>query len=156
MNEKPGNPYPLGATWDERGVNFSIFSEHATAVDLCLVDEAGTETRIPLKRRTGFVWHCYLADIEPGQRYAYRVHGPYEPERGLRFNPNVRLIDPYAKALSGLHDWKAGSFAYDASKDERGSWPSVKRTRRARHCRWSSTRDSTGAETRIRTCRSTS
>ena len=118
MNEKPGNPYPLGATWDERGVNFSIFSEHATAVELCLVDEAGMETRIALKRRTGFVWHCYLADIKPGQRYAYRVHGPYEPARGLRFNPNVRLIDPYAKALSGLHDWKAGSFAYDASKDE--------------------------------------
>jgi isoamylase len=118
VNEKPGNPYPLGATWDERGVNFSIFSEHATAVDLCLVDEAGTEVRVPLKRRTGFVWHCYLAGIAPGQRYAYRVHGPYEPGRGLRFNPHVRLIDPYAKALASLHDWQAGSFAYDINANE--------------------------------------
>jgi isoamylase len=118
VNETPGNPYPLGATWDERGVNFSIFSERATAVDLCLVDEAGKEVRIPLKRRTGFVWHCYLAGIKPGQRYAYRVHGPYEPERGLRFNPNVRLLDPYAKALSGVQDWQAGSFAYDASANQ--------------------------------------
>ena len=118
MNEKPGNPYPLGATWDTRGVNFSIFSEHATAVDLCLVDPSGNETRVPLKRRTGFVWHCYLSDVKPGQRYAYRVHGPYEPERGLRFNPHVRLIDPYAKALSGLQDWKAGSFAYDADQNK--------------------------------------
>ncbi len=115
MNEKPGNPYPLGATWDEGGVNFSIFSEHAKAVDLCLVDDAGNETRVPLKRRTGFVWHCYLADVKAGQRYAYRVHGPYEPEHGLRFNPHVRLLDPYAKALSGLQDWKAGAFAYDAN-----------------------------------------
>jgi isoamylase len=118
VNEKPGNPYPLGATWDERGVNFAIFSEHATRVTLCLVDDDGVETQVPVKRRTGFVWHCYLAGIKPGQRYAYRVHGPYEPERGLRFNPRVRLIDPYAKALSGLHDWKAGSFAYDTN-DER-------------------------------------
>jgi isoamylase len=118
VNEKPGNPYPLGATWDQNGVNFSIFSEHATAVDLCLVDECGTETRVPLKRRTGFVWHCYISGIAPGQRYAYRVHGPYEPERGLRFNPQVRVIDPYAKALSGLHDWQAGSFAYDANSNQ--------------------------------------
>ena len=116
--EKPGNPYPLGATWDGRGVNFSLFSEYATAVELCLIDEAGEETRIPLKRRTAFVWHCYLAGIGPGQRYAYRVHGPYEPERGLRFNPHVRLIDPYAKALSGLQDWRAGSFAYDPTKGQ--------------------------------------
>ena len=118
MNEKPGNPYPLGATWDERGVNFSIFSERATAVDLCLIDEAGTEVHIPLKRRTGFVWHCYLEGIGPGQRYAYRVHGPYDPEHGLRFNPQVRLIDPYAKALAGVQDWRAGSFAYDTEKGD--------------------------------------
>jgi len=118
VNEKPGNPYPLGATWDERGVNFSIFSERATAVDLCLIDEAGTEVHIPLKRRTGFVWHCYLEGIGPGQRYAYRVHGPYDPEHGLRFNPQVRLIDPYAKALAGVQDWRAGSFAYDTEKGD--------------------------------------
>ncbi|HYQ01991.1 MAG TPA: glycogen debranching protein GlgX [Polyangiaceae bacterium] len=118
MSEKPGNPYPLGATWDGQGVNFSIFSERATGVDLCLIDEAGGETRIALKRRTGFVWHCYLTGLGPGQRYAYRVHGPYEPERGLRFNSNVRLIDPYAKALSGLQAWNDGSFAYDSQKGQ--------------------------------------
>ncbi|HEX2669712.1 MAG TPA: glycogen debranching protein GlgX [Polyangiaceae bacterium] len=118
MNEKPGNPYPLGATWDGQGVNFSVFSERATAVDLCLVDDRGNETRVPLKRRTGFVWHCYLGGVKPGQRYAYRVHGPYEPEKGLRFNPHVRLIDPYAKALTGLQDWKAGSFAYDPERGQ--------------------------------------
>ena len=118
MKATPGNPYPLGAAWDERGVNFSIFSERATAVDLCLVDETGAEVRVPLKSRTGFVWHCYIEGIGPGQRYAYRVHGPYEPEQGLRFNPQVRLIDPYAKALAGLQDWPAGSFAYDASENQ--------------------------------------
>jgi glycogen operon protein len=118
VNEKPGNPYPLGATWDGQGVNFSVFSERATAVDLCLVDDRGNETRVPLKRRTGFVWHCYLGGVKPGQRYAYRVHGPYEPEKGLRFNPHVRLIDPYAKALTGLQDWKAGSFAYDPERGQ--------------------------------------
>ena len=117
MSNKPGNPYPLGATWDGRGVNFSIFSECATGVDLCLIGADGTETRMPVKRRTGFVWHCYLDGIAPGQRYAYRVHGPYDPEHGQRFNPHVRLIDPYAKALSGLHDWKAGSFGYTLGTD---------------------------------------
>jgi isoamylase len=116
VSVKPGNPYPLGATWDGQGVNFSIFSEHATAVELCLIDSDGEESRVPLKRRTGFVWHGYFDGIGPGQRYAYRVHGPYEPERGLRFNSQVRLIDPYAKALSGLHDWSAGSFAYDGEQ----------------------------------------
>ncbi len=113
MSYKPGNPYPLGATWDGAGVNFAIFSERATGVELCLVSPEGEETRVAFKRRTGFVWHCYLDGISPGQRYAYRVHGPYEPERGLRFNPNVRLLDPYAKAVSGLHDWSKGSFGYE-------------------------------------------
>jgi len=116
VSVKPGNPYPLGATWDGQGVNFSIFSEHATAVELCLINSDGEESRVPLTRRTGFVWHGYFDGIGPGQRYAYRVHGPYEPERGLRFNRQVRLIDPYAKALSGLHDWSAGSFAYDGEQ----------------------------------------
>ncbi len=118
MSLKPGNPYPLGATWDGRGVNFSIFSEHATAVELCLVTPEGEETRHPLTRRTGFAWHGYLDGIGPGQRYAYRVHGPYEPARGLRFNSNVRLLDPYAKALTGLQDWNAGSFAYDTRSEQ--------------------------------------
>ncbi len=117
MSNKPGNPYPLGATWDGRGVNFSIFSEHATGVELCLVGADGVESRVPLKRRTGFVWHCYLDGIAPGQRYAYRVSGPYDPEHGQRFNPHVRVIDPYAKALAGLHDWQAGSFGYELETD---------------------------------------
>ncbi len=119
MSYKPGNPYPLGATWDGKGVNFSIFSEHATAVDLCLVSSEGEETRVSLKRRTGFVWHCYLDGIAPGQRYAYRVHGAYDPEHGLRFNPSVRLLDPYAKAVSGLQEWGKGSFAYDVTSDQK-------------------------------------
>jgi isoamylase len=118
VSYRPGNPYPLGATWDGRGVNFSLFSEHATSVELCLINPEGEETRIPVQRRTGFVWHCYLDNIAPGQHYAYRVHGPYEPERGLRFNPAVRLLDPYAKAHSGLHDWKAGSFGYELGTDQ--------------------------------------
>ena len=113
MRNKPGNPYPLGARWDGRGVNFSIFSENAQAVELCLINPQGEETRVPLKQRTGFVWHSYIDGIAPGQLYGYRVHGPYEPERGLRFNPKVRLIDPYARALSGLQDWSAGSFGYE-------------------------------------------
>jgi isoamylase len=116
---KPGNPYPLGATWDGQGVNFSIFSEHATGVELCLISAAGEEQQVQMKLRTGFVWHCYLDGIAPGQRYAYRVHGAYDPEQGLRFNPSVRLLDPYAKALSGLQDWKAGSFGYELGADQK-------------------------------------
>ena len=91
MNQKPGNPYPFGATWDERGVNFAIFSEHATGVELCLIDARNVETRVPLMRRTGFVWHCYLPGIRPGQRYAYRVHGPYDPASGLLGGENTTL-----------------------------------------------------------------
>jgi isoamylase len=126
VNLKSGNPYPLGAIWDGRGVNFSIFSEHAQGVELCLITPEGEETRVPLKRRTGFVWHGYLDGVAPGQRYAYRVSGPYEPEHGLRFNEHVRLIDPYARALSGLHDWNRGSFAYDASGGKEDLQPSEK------------------------------
>jgi isoamylase len=118
VRNKPGNPYPLGATWDGKGVNFSIFSETAQAVELCLINPQGEETRVPLKQRTGFVWHAYLDGIAPGQPYAYRVHGPYDPEHGLRFNPKVRLIDPYAKALSGLHNWEAGSFGYEVGGEQ--------------------------------------
>ncbi|MEP7050569.1 MAG: glycogen debranching protein GlgX [Pseudomonadota bacterium] len=125
MSIKPGNPYPLGATWDGRGVNFSIFSEHATGIDLCLVAADGSETRVPLKKRTGFAWHCYLDGIAPGQLYAYRVHGPYDPEHGQRFNPEVRLIDPYAKALAGLHDWAAGSFGYELGTEREDLVPAT-------------------------------
>ncbi|MGH7327138.1 MAG: glycogen debranching protein GlgX, partial [Polyangiaceae bacterium] len=113
MNVLPGSPNPLGATWDGEGVNFALFSEHATEVELCLFDEAGVETRHPLKSRSEHVWHGYLKDVVPGCRYGYRVHGPYDPAKGQRFNPHVVLLDPYAKAVDGTERWNAGCFAYD-------------------------------------------
>ncbi|MDQ1432844.1 MAG: isoamylase [Actinomycetota bacterium] len=97
----PGRPFPLGALWDGEGTNFSLFSEHADAVELCLFDADDVETRIPLRERTAFHWHCYLPGVGPGERYAYRVHGPYDPAAGARFNPAKLLIDPYAKAIEG-------------------------------------------------------
>ena len=112
MDRYPGNPYPLGATPDAGGVNFALYSEHAEAVDLCLVDADGHETRIPLRDRTAFVWHVYLPGVKPGQFYGYRVKGPYKPEEGLRFNDRVRLVDPYAKAHASVEDWEQGLFAY--------------------------------------------
>ena len=83
----PGVPYPLGATYDGAGTNFTLYSEGAEKVELCLLDDDGTETKIELTERESFVWHCYLPHIAPGQRYGYRVHGPYDPSNGLRFNP---------------------------------------------------------------------
>ena len=97
----PGEPFPLGATWDGEGVNFSIFSENAERVELCLFSESGDEERVELRDHTAFNWHCYLPGIGPGQRYGYRVHGPYAPLEGHRFNPAKLLIDPYAKAIEG-------------------------------------------------------
>jgi glycogen operon protein len=111
----PGQPYPQGATWDGGGVNFALFSENATAVELCLFDnpnERGERQKIWLRERTDQVWHCYLPDVRPGQLYGYRVHGPYEPTAGNRFNPAKLLIDPYAKALSGAIRWSDALFAY--------------------------------------------
>ncbi|MDB5957967.1 glycogen debranching protein GlgX [Ramlibacter sp.] len=110
---RPGDPYPLGATWDGAGVNFAVYSENASKVELCLFDGAGNETRVPLREQTAFVWHGYLAGVQPGQRYGWRVHGPYEPDRGLRFNPNLVLLDPYAKALDGVENFERGVFAYE-------------------------------------------
>jgi glycogen operon protein len=101
----PGRPYPLGATWDGGGTNFSIFSEHAEAVELCLFDDAGNEQRIEVAQRRALNWFCYLPNVGPGQRYGYRVHGRYAPAEGLRFNPDKLLIDPYAKAIDGVVDW---------------------------------------------------
>ncbi len=101
MAPSPGRPFPLGATWDGQGTNFSLFSEHADGVELCLFDEADVETRVPLLERTAFIWHGYLPGIGPGQRYGYRVHGPWAPAQGHRFNPAKLLIDPYAKAIDG-------------------------------------------------------
>ncbi|MCM8794294.1 MAG: glycogen debranching protein GlgX [Candidatus Omnitrophica bacterium] len=110
----PGRPYPLGATWDGTGVNFALFSENATKVELCLFDsEHGKEIhRIPLEERTDMVWHGYLPDVQPGQLYGYRVHGPYEPKKGHRFNPNKVLLDPYAKAVGRDVRWDDALFAY--------------------------------------------
>ncbi len=106
----PGTPFPLGATWDGGGTNFSLFSEFAESVELCLFDDDGEETRIELTERRALNWHSYLPGVGPGQRYGYRVHGPYEPTDGHRFNPAKLLIDPYAKAIEGLVDW-----AHDAN-----------------------------------------
>jgi isoamylase len=115
----PGAPYPLGATWDGEGTNFSLFSEHAERVELCLFGDGGEE-RVPLDERNAFNWHAYLPGIGPGQRYGYRVHGHYRPEDGHRFNAAKLLIDPYAKAIEGTVDWSAGHvfpYVMDGSED---------------------------------------
>ena len=111
----PGRPFPQGATWDGQGTNFSLYSERATRVELCLYDarEPRTElARVTLKEKTSHVWHCYLPGVRPGQLYGYRVHGPSDPARGLRFNPAKLLLDPYAKAVAGALDWNAPVFGY--------------------------------------------
>ena len=110
----PGKPYPQGATWDGTGVNFSVYSEKATAVELCLFDEVDSKEAetVPVRECTGYIWHCYLPGVKLGQLYGYRVHGPYDPERGERFNPAKLLIDPYAKALAGRINWDAPVFGY--------------------------------------------
>ena len=110
----PGIPYPLGASWDGMGVNFALFSEHAEKVELCLFNEEGEKelARLVLPEYTDEVWHGYLPDVRPGQLYGYRVYGPYDPNRGHRFNPNKLLIDPYAKTLFGEVRWHDANFAY--------------------------------------------
>ena len=110
----PGRPYPLGATWDGKGVNFALFSAHAEKVELCLFDRTGSreETRIALPEYTDEVWHVYLPDARPDLLYGYRVYGPYDPANGHRFNPNKLLIDPYAKSLHGRLRWADADFGY--------------------------------------------
>jgi glycogen operon protein len=108
----PGSPYPLGAVFDGGGTNFSIFSEVAERIELCLFDDDGVETREVMPERNGLIWHGYLPRIGPGQRYGYRVHGPYDPSRGLRCNPAKLLLDPYAKAMEGAITWNAAMFSY--------------------------------------------
>jgi isoamylase len=131
---RPGTAWPLGATWYGPGVNFALFSENATAVELCLFDAGGEETCVRLEERTDLVWHGYVPDLQPGQRYAYRVHGPWAPEAGHRFNPRKLLLDPYARALDGPVRWDDAVFGYtighpdaDLAKDERDSAPFMPR-----------------------------
>jgi len=115
MRILPGRPYPLGATWDGAGVNFALFSEHATRVELCLFDspEATRESRrIALPEQTHQVWHAYLPDVVPNQLYGYRVYGPYDPANGHRFNPHKVLLDPYARAIGRDLRWGDELFGY--------------------------------------------
>ena len=117
----PGRPYPLGATWDGSGVNFALFSEFGTKVELCLFDKADSTTHkecIALPERTDMVWHGYLPDVEPGQLYGYRVHGPYDPANGHRFNPSKVVLDPYAKAIGRELKWDPSLFGYKLGEDD--------------------------------------
>lgn len=109
----PGDPYPLGASYDGAGTNFSLFSEIAEKVDLCLIDERGDESRIPLDEVDGYVWHAYLPNITPGQRYGFRVHGPWDPAAGHRCDSSKLLLDPYGKAFHGDFDFGQALYSYD-------------------------------------------
>ena len=109
----PGKAYPLGATYDGSGTNFAVFSEVAEKVELCLFDADGAESRVPLPEVDGFVWHGFMPAVEPGQRYGYRVYGPYDPAAGQRCNPNKLLLDPYAKAIDGTFEWNQSLFSYN-------------------------------------------
>jgi isoamylase len=118
----PGKPAPLGATWDGTGVNFAIYSAHATAVDLCLFDSAYADreiVRLPLTERTNLVWHGYVPNLRPGQLYGYRVHGPYDPKNGHRFNPNKLLMDPYTRAIGRRMRWDDSVFGFTINSPER-------------------------------------
>jgi len=114
----PGSAYPLGATWDGMGTNFSIFSEVAHRVQLCLFDEEGKETQVDLPEVTAFIWHGYLPNVGPGQRYGYRVHGPWDPQNGHRCNPAKLLLDPYGKAMVGGVQWNEAVFPYHFNDPE--------------------------------------
>ena len=131
----PGDPYPMGAAYDGNGTNFTLFSEHAEKVELLLFDHTDSgkpSMAIPMEEYTAFVWHCYLPDVRPPQLYAYRVYGPYDPEKGHRFNPAKVVLDPYARAISGSIQWDDSLFGYrlddpgkDLSLDDRDSCPFV-------------------------------
>ena len=134
----PGSPHPLGATWDGAGVNFALFSRHAERVELCLFDEGSRReyAHLVLRERTDFVWHGYVPGLGPGQLYGYRVHGPYEPAKGHRFNPHKLLLDPYARSIAGQLTWSDALFGYvigsrreDLSFDRHDSAPLVPKSR---------------------------
>ena len=128
----PGGAYPLGATYDGVGTNFALFSSVAERVELCLLDAGGREDRVTLQEMEGFVWHGYLPGVGPGQRYGYRVHGPYEPAAGHRCNPAKLLLDPYAKAIEGQVDWDPAVFSYQfadhGERNDEDSAPHVPRS----------------------------
>ncbi|WP_194411402.1 glycogen debranching protein GlgX [Microbacterium cremeum] len=113
MHTWPGSAYPLGATFDGSGTNFALFSEGAERVELCLFGERGAETRVEVAEVDAYVWHVYVPGVQPGQRYGYRVHGPYDPASGRRFNPAKLLLDPYAKAVEGEVQWGQPVYGYD-------------------------------------------
>ncbi len=110
----PGKPYPLGAKWDGKGTNFAVYSENAEGAEVCLFDEENNQIdSVPLEECTAFVWHGYLPDVHPGQRYGYRIHGPWDPANGQRFNPAKLLVDPYAQAVTGYVQWDQSIFPYN-------------------------------------------
>ncbi len=121
----PGRPYPLGATYDGAGVNFALFSEVADRVQLCLINDDGHENRVEMAEHDAYVWHVYLPTIQPGQRYGYRVHGEYDPARGVRCNPSKLLLDPYAKAIDGQMRGHQAQFSYNFGDPQGGMSPSV-------------------------------
>ena len=137
IHVEEGRPHPLGATWTGLGVNFSLFSAHATRVELCLFDDTGEReiARVDLPEYTDEVWHGFLPDARPGTIYGYRVHGPYEPKAGHRFNPNKLLLDPYAKSTVSELKWNPALFGYqmettdDLTFDERDSAPFMPKSR---------------------------
>src|SRR2546423_4570514 len=131
----PGEPYPLGANFDGTGTNFSIFSEVAERVELCLFDEDGAETRLDLPEQTALCWHGYVPNARPGQRYGFRVYGRHDPRRGLRCNPAKLLLDPYARAIEGSVRWNPAIFPYplghpdlDQAADDTDSAPYMPRS----------------------------
>src|SRR5690625_1888853 len=121
MQPWPGRPYPLGATFDGTGTNFALFSSVAARVELCLLDDDGGEQRVDLTEVDGHVWHGYVRAAQPGQRYGYRVHGPYDPAQGHRCDPSKLLLDPYAKAVHGSIDGHQALHSYDLAKPSRRS-----------------------------------
>ncbi|MBW3552925.1 MAG: glycogen debranching enzyme, partial [Gemmatimonadetes bacterium] len=132
MEVWPGRAYPLGAACDEEGTNFSLFSEVAEGVELCLFDEEGREERVPLTEVDAYCWHAYLPGVGAGQRYGFRVHGPWRPGEGLRCNPNKLLLDPYALAIDGQVDWDEACFQHrfgdERSRNDLDSAPHVPRS----------------------------
>jgi isoamylase len=132
METWPGQPYPLGATFDGTGTNFAVYSELAERIELCLFDDGGAETRVELPERTALTWHGYLPGVQPGQRYGYRVHGPLDPTRGLRSQPEKLLLDPYGTAFEGEVQWGPAVYPYQSGDhltvDTADSAPSMPKT----------------------------